>query len=77
MDDEVAVIGSSNMDFRSFALTYEATLLGFGGDLVKQLQENDELYRSLSRELTLAEWSQEPWRRRYVDNVCRLTAALM
>ncbi|GLY29999.1 cardiolipin synthase [Kineosporia sp. NBRC 101731] len=77
VDDEVGVIGSSNMDFRSFALTYEVMLLGFGGDLVKRLQTNDELYRSVSRELTLEEWLQEPWRRRYVDNVCRLTAALM
>ncbi|GAB3254087.1 cardiolipin synthase [Kineosporia babensis] len=77
VDDEVAVIGSSNMDFRSFTLTYEVMLLGFGGDLVKRLQENDERYRSVSRELTLQEWLQEPWRRRYVDNVCRLTAALM
>ncbi|MBT0769647.1 PLDc N-terminal domain-containing protein [Kineosporia sp. J2-2] len=77
VDDEVGVIGSSNMDFRSFALTYEVTLLGFGGDLVKRLQANDELYRSVSRELTLQEWEREPWRRRYLDNVCRLTAALM
>ncbi|GAA3594884.1 phospholipase D-like domain-containing protein [Kineosporia mesophila] len=77
VDDEVGVIGSSNMDFRSFALTYEVMLLGFGGDLVKRLQANDDLYRSVSRELTLEEWLQEPWRRRYVDNVCRLTAALM
>lgn len=77
VDDEVAVIGSSNMDFRSFALTYEVMLLGYGGDLVKRLQANDELYRSVSRELTLEEWLREPWRRRYLDNVCRLTAALM
>jgi cardiolipin synthase len=77
VDDEVAVIGSSNMDFRSFSLTYEVMLLAFGSDLVKRLQENDAQYRSVSRELTLAEWLSRPWRRRYVDNVCRLTAALM
>lgn len=77
VDDEVGVIGSSNMDFRSFALTYEVMLLGFGGDLVGRLQANDERYRAVSRELTLAEWLEEPWRRRYLDNVCRLTAALM
>jgi cardiolipin synthase len=77
VDDEVAVIGSSNMDFRSFSLTYEVMLLAFGGDLVKRLQENDAQYRSVSRELTLEEWLQRPWRWRYVDNVCRLTAALM
>jgi cardiolipin synthase len=77
VDDEVAVIGSSNMDFRSFSLTYEVMLLSFGSDLVKRLQENDAQYREVSRELTLAEWKDRPWLGRYVDNVCRLTAALM
>jgi len=77
VDDEVGLIGSSNLDFRSFTLTYEAVLLGFDGDLVRMLQHNDEKYRAVSRELTLQEWLREPWRRRYLDNVCRLTAALM
>lgn len=77
LDDDVAVIGSSNMDYRSFALNYETMMLGFGGDLVVQLQANDAQYRAISRELTLAEWELEPWRHRYVDNVSRLTASVM
>lgn len=77
IDDRVAVIGSSNMDFRSFALDYEIMMLGFGGDLVATLQASDDEYRAVSHELTLAEWLTQPWYARYVDNVCRLTAALM
>ncbi|GAB3860607.1 phospholipase D-like domain-containing protein [Nocardioides maradonensis] len=77
IDDEVGVIGSSNMDFRSFALNYEVMLLGFGGDLVDTLHASDRAYRAVCRELTLEEWSGQPWRSRYVDNVCRLTSALM
>jgi cardiolipin synthase A/B len=77
VDDAVGVIGSSNMDFRSFGLTYEVMLLAFGGDLVARLHDNDQAYRDVSRVLTLAEWRQQPWRQRYLDNVCRLTAALM
>lgn len=77
VDDRVAVIGSSNMDFRSFALTYEVMLLAFGGDLVARLQDNDRTYREASRVLTLQEWSDIPWHQRYVNNVCRLTASLM
>lgn len=65
------------MDFRSFALTYEIMLLGCGGDLVERLQASDAAYRSVSRILTLAEWSEHRWHQRYVDNVCRLTASLM
>lgn len=77
VDEQVAAIGSSNMDFRSFALDYEITLLGFGGNLVEDLRRNDDHYRELSRELRLDEWLRRPWYARYVDNVCRLTSALM
>lgn len=77
VDDAVGVIGSSNMDYRSFGLTYEIMMMAFGGDLVQRLQANDDEYRAVCRELTLAEWEAQPWHSRYVDNVCRLTAALM
>ena len=76
IDDEVGVIGSSNLDFRSFYLDYEVSLMGFGGDLVASLQANDARYRELSKELTLQEWLEQPWYARYVDNVMRLTSAL-
>lgn len=77
IDDSVAVIGSSNMDYRSFALNYETMLLGFSGDLVDKLQATSDRYRLMSTELTLDQWSQEPLVNRYVDNVARLTAAVM
>lgn len=77
VDDEVGVIGSSNMDFRSFALNYEMMLLAFGGDLDDLLRIVDHDYRSVSTELTAEEWAAEPWYRRYVDNVCRLMSAVL
>ncbi|WP_172191746.1 phospholipase D-like domain-containing protein [Actinomyces faecalis] len=77
IDGEVAVIGSSNMDFRSFTLNYEVMLLAFGGDLDDLLRENDAVYREVSTELTAQEWAKEPWHRRYVDNVFRLLSAVL
>ncbi len=77
IDDKVGVIGSSNMDYRSFALDYEIMLLAFGGNLVDLLHANDAMYREASKLLTLDEWRRQPWAARYVDNVCRLTSALM
>ena len=52
-------------------------LLTFGGDLTQMLLDNDAAYRAVSRELTLDEWAGQPWYSRYVDNVCRLTSAVM
>lgn len=76
VDDDVAVIGSSNMDLRSFALNYEVSLLMLGTDIVTRMRSVEDQYRALSRPLTLEEWSQRPARLRYLDNVMRLTAAL-
>ncbi len=76
IDDDVAVIGSSNMDTRSFALNYEVSLMLTGGNIVARFREVEDTYRSLCRELTLAEWQSRPWRKKYVDNAMRLTSAL-
>jgi cardiolipin synthase len=76
VDGARAVVGSSNMDMRSFNLDYEVSLLGLEPDFVGQVGAAVDGYRARSRELTLEVWSQRPWRRRYLDNVMRLTAAL-
>jgi cardiolipin synthase len=76
VDDDVAVIGSSNMDMRSFGLNYEISLMMVGADVVAAMHRAEDAYRSVSRPLTLEEWDQRPARAKYVDNVMRLTAAL-
>ena len=76
VDDEIAVIGSSNMDIRSFQLDYEVSLLGLERHFIADLNAALTAYWTASFELTPQRWSQrKPWAR-YVDNVMRLTAAL-
>ncbi|HWM74037.1 MAG TPA: cardiolipin synthase [Nocardioides sp.] len=76
VDDQVAVICSSNMDLRSFALNYEISLMLLGPPVVARVRAVEDNYRALSRTLTLEEWDQRPGRKKYLDNVMRLTAAL-
>ena len=76
VDDDVAVIGSSNMDMRSFGLNFEVSTMCFGGDFVREMRKVEDHYRSIGRELTLGEWTNIPLKDRYVDNVMRLTSAL-
>ncbi|MDQ0726765.1 cardiolipin synthase [Microbacterium sp. W4I20] len=76
IDDEVAVIGSSNMDMRSFGLNLEVSMLVRGQEFVSEMREVEDQYRSLSRELTLEEWMQQPLRSTVLDNLARLTSAL-
>jgi cardiolipin synthase A/B len=76
IDEDVAVLGSSNMDLRSFGLNYEVSMMLQGGDVVSRMRKVEDAYRMRSRELTQEEWARRPWRSRYADNVMRLTSAL-
>ena len=76
IDDEVAVIGSSNMDMRSFSLNLEISVMVHGRSFVDDLRGIEAEYRSKSRELDLDEWMQRPLPARVLDNVARLTAAV-
>ncbi|UNK70381.1 cardiolipin synthase [Microbacterium sp. H1-D42] len=76
IDDQVAVIGSSNMDMRSFGLNMEVSMLVRGEEFVEEMRVLEDEYRDLSRELTLEEWMQQPLRSTVLDNLARLTSAL-
>jgi cardiolipin synthase A/B len=76
IDDTVAVIGSSNMDMRSFSLNLEISVMIYGRSFVSEIQALEEEYRRASRELTLDEWLQRPVASRVLDTIARLTAAV-
>ncbi|HEX9227942.1 MAG TPA: phospholipase D-like domain-containing protein, partial [Arthrobacter sp.] len=76
IDNEVAVLGSSNMDMRSFSLNLEVSVMLLGEDIVRRISAVEDTYRGISRELTLEDWMKRPMGDKYVDNVARLTATL-
>lgn len=76
VDDLCSVMGSSNMDMRSFGLNYEVSLLAYGGDVTESLHRIMDEYRSVSSVLTSEEWEQRSWGRRWLDSAMRLTSAL-
>ena len=76
IDDEVAVIGTSNMDMRSFGLNLEVSMLVRGEEFVRDMRAVEDHYRRLSRQLTIEEWRRQPLRSTILDNLARLTSAL-
>ena len=76
VDDHTAVIGSSNMDIRSFNLDFEVSMMCMGPSFVAAMRTVEDTYRSLSRELTIEEWRKRPLTQRWFDNVMRLTSAI-
>jgi cardiolipin synthase len=76
VDDDVAVIGSSNMDMRSFGLNYEVSLMLLGPEVVAEMRKVEDSNRAIAKELTLEDWLARSRGSAYLDNVMRLTAAL-
>jgi cardiolipin synthase A/B len=76
IDHEVAVLGSSNMDMRSFSLNMEVSVMLLGAEIVNNMRTVEDAYRNLSKELKLGDWVQRPLAARYIDNVARLTATV-
>ena len=76
IDDEIAVVGSSNLDMRSFHLNMEVTLIVYDRDTVTQLRRIEAGYLAHSRLLKLDEWEKRSIFKRLAENVCRLTSAL-
>ncbi|MCU1530772.1 MAG: cardiolipin synthetase 2, partial [Arthrobacter sp.] len=53
IDNEVAVLGSSNMDMRSFSLNLEVSVMLLGSDIVERVRAVEDTYRDISHELKL------------------------
>ncbi len=76
IDDSVAVIGSSNLDIRSFELDQEITMVMYDKKVVSQLREIEHRYISGSLQINAYSWARRPLYLKSLDNLARLTAVL-
>ncbi len=76
IDDDLSVIGSSNMDMRSFGLNLEVVMMTSGCSYASAMRAVEDHYRAISRELTLEEHLHQGLTTRLLDNLARLTSAL-
>ncbi|GAA0998031.1 cardiolipin synthase [Subtercola frigoramans] len=76
IDDDVAVVGSSNMDIRSFSLNMEVSVLVQGREFVDRLRAVEDDYRANSDRLDLETWLKRPLGQKISDNLARLTSSL-
>jgi cardiolipin synthase len=76
IDDEIAVIGSSNMDIRSFELNLEISLVCYSRQVVADLRKLEEEYLRRACPLSLDDWQARPLHTKLFNNLARLTSAL-
>ncbi|WP_235919484.1 cardiolipin synthase [Aureimonas psammosilenae] len=77
IDDDIALIGSANMDRRSFELNSEVTLVVYDAGVVRQLRRIEDDYRAKSRRLTIEEWEKRGFFTQLAENAMRLVSPLL
>lgn len=77
VDDDVALIGSSNFDIRSFALNAEVSVLICDRTVVADLRRIQDGYLANCDQVTREERAKLPLARRALENLARLTDSLL
>ena len=77
VDDSIAVVGSTNIDIRSFALNAEISLITYDPAVVAALNAVQERYIAESDELDLTAWRKRPATQKVLQNIARLADSLL
>lgn len=77
LDGEVTLIGSANMDRRSFDLNYENNILVCDPALTAALRERQEIFLKSSHEITSERVAQWPIRRRLLNNTIAMLGPVL
>ncbi|MEA3638877.1 MAG: cardiolipin synthase [Lamprobacter sp.] len=68
LDGEISLIGSANMDRRSFDLNYENNILLYDPDLTQQIRQRQQRYLESAQLVDLEQVAQWPRHRRLINN---------
>ena len=77
VDDSIALLGSTNIDIRSFALNAEVSFIVYDRAVIAKLRALQEGYLAESDLLDLTTWRQRPLAQRVVQNLARLADSLL
>jgi cardiolipin synthase len=77
IDGAVALIGTSNLDIRSFALNAEVMLMIYDREVTMRLGAEQERYFGNSNRLTLEAWRQRSFGSQFIQNLARLLSPLL
>lgn len=77
VDRKIALIGSANLDQRSFWLNFEVTLIHYDDDFASELRFLQTSYIEQSEEVHLDEWRARPRLQVLLDNSAQLFGPLL
>ena len=77
VDHEVAILGSSNMDVRSFELNAEIDLLCYDRELTGKLEHLEKGYLERSTSLSREKWESRSLTQKVLENAARMMSDLI
>ena len=77
VDHDLAFLGTSNFDIRSFALNFELNLVLYGRGETEAIRKAQDVYIASSRRLTAEEWMERPRAFRVLHGVTKLFSPLL
>jgi cardiolipin synthase A/B len=77
VDDQIALIGSSNMDIRSFQLNNEISLIFYGTDVASRLRLEEERYLRKCKQLDATRWARRRLAAKIAEQIARLLDPLL
>ena len=77
VDSRTAIIGTANLDLRSFELNFELALVVYDSDFASELHFLQNDYIEKSRRVSLRDWQERPFYRRLADNAAKLVAPIL
>ncbi len=77
VDNDIALIGSGNMDKRSFELNFEISMLFYDEQVAQALHSEEARYMEHSEELNLETWMQRSGKDRFLQDMSKLISPLL
>ena len=76
-DGEVAMVGTINMDYRSFQLHYECGVMLYGVDAIAEIRRDMENVMVRSEMLKLEKWKKRSWFKRMLEKSLKVFSIWM
>ncbi len=77
IDEAISVVGTANMDHRSFDLNFEVNAIIYAVDFAEQLRKSFLSDLRSARKISYDEWKSQPLHRQMIERIARLLSPLL
>ena len=77
IDTEIVLIGSGNMDRRSFDLNFEISMIFYDEQVTQNLRAEETRYMAFSEQLDIDVWRQRSAKEKFLQNSAKLVSPLL